>query len=61
MIGKLPHPFLGILAFLLVWAAGMFLVGFGMGFPEMIVLSLVASVAFAVTNRRPNQPGDRTS
>lgn len=44
-----------MLAFILVWVTGMFAVGFGMGFPEMIVLTLLASIAFAVVNRRPRQ------
>jgi hypothetical protein len=61
VIWRLPHPFLGMLAFLLVWIAGMFLVGFGVGFVEMIGLTVLASIAFAVVNRRPHQRRDRSS
>lgn len=61
MIWRLPHPFLGMLAFILVWVTGSFVVGFGVGFPEMIVLTLLASIGFAVANRRPNRRHDRTS
>lgn len=60
MIWRLPHPFLGMLAFLTVWVAGMFILGFGAGFPEMIGLTLLAAIAFAVVNRPPGQQHDRT-
>ena len=60
MFCKLPHPFLGVLAFLLVWVAGTVFVGFGVGVPELIVLTLLASMAFAVVNRHPTPRRYRT-
>lgn len=52
MIWRLPHPLLGVAAFFLVWVLGAALMGFGAGIPEMIVLTLLASWAFALASRQ---------
>jgi hypothetical protein len=49
----LPRPVRGMLAFLLVWVVGAALVGFGAGITEMIVLTLLALVAFVLASREP--------
>jgi hypothetical protein len=52
MIWRLPHPVLGIVVFLVVWVGGATLIGFGAALPEMIGLSLLATAAFLLPNRR---------
>ncbi len=50
MIWRLPHPIRGLVAFLVVFAAGSMVFGFGMGVPELTVLVVLAGVAFAVAS-----------
>ncbi len=52
MIWRLPHPVLGIVLFLAVWIGGASIIGFGVGFPEMGVLTVLAAGAFMLANRR---------
>lgn len=53
MIWRLPHPVRGILAFLWVGAGGVMLSGFGLGAPELVVLTVVATGAFVLVSRGP--------
>lgn len=41
-----------MVAFLLVWVGGAALTGFGVGMPEMIVLTILATIALVLANRR---------
>lgn len=41
-----------MVAFLLVWVGGAAMIGFGVGIPEMSVLTILASVAFILASRR---------
>lgn len=41
----------GTLAFLLVWVGGAALLGFGVGIPEMILLTVLTLVAVVVASR----------
>ena len=50
VIWRLPHPVRGLVAFLIVFAVGSRLVGFGMGLPEFAVLALLAGAAFVVAS-----------
>lgn len=49
----------GIVAFVLVWIGGAALVAFGVGIPEMLVLTILASTAFVLASRR--SPSERVS
>jgi len=57
MIWRLPHPVRGIVAFVLVWIGGAALVAFGVGIPEMLVLTILASIAFVLASRRTPSEG----
>jgi len=59
MIWRLPHLVRGIVAFVLVWIGGAALVAFGVGIPEMLVLTILASIAFVLASRRT--PSERVS
>ncbi len=53
MIWRLPHPLVGLLAFVGVWMGAAMAVGFGAGMPEVGGLTLLATAAFVLINRRP--------
>ena len=61
MIWRLPHPIRGVVAFLVVFVAGAPLTGFGMGMPEMVGLTLLASGAFVVASTRISAERDAHS
>lgn len=52
MIRRLPHPVLGVVAFVVVWVGGASLLGFRAGIPELVVLTAVGAGGFALVNRR---------
>jgi hypothetical protein len=52
MIWRLLHAVLGLVAFVGVWVSGALVIGFGLGVAEMIGLTLLATGAFVLVNRR---------
>ncbi len=51
MTWRLPRPIRGILAFLVALVLGAYLVGFGMGMPELALLGVLSCVAFVMASR----------
>ena len=48
-----------MVAFVLVWIGGAALVAFGVGIPEMLVLTILAAIAFVLASRPT--PSERVS
>jgi hypothetical protein len=61
VIWRLPHPVRGIVVFVVIFAAGAMLGGFGMGLPELGVLALLAGGAAFVVATFTSGDGDASS
>jgi hypothetical protein len=51
MIWRLAHPVRGLLAGLAAWVLAMTMLGFGVGFPELLIVTALAVVVTGVVGR----------
>jgi hypothetical protein len=61
VIWRLPHPVRGLVAFLLIFAVGSKLGGFGMGLPELAALAVLAGGAALFVATRTSGDGGSSS
>ncbi|MFT3871389.1 MAG: hypothetical protein QM714_01895 [Nocardioides sp.] len=60
VIWKVPHPLRGLVVFLVIFAVGLALGGFGMGAPELLLLTFLAGAAgYAAATRSARWRDDR--